>query len=93
MLGIVAFVVKTTIVNKNTKQETKYIDIELQFLNILPSFISINLFDSSSRKELHYPNCKVQHHSRPWFIDSFVANIISIHIAPLHVNHKCSVDS
>jgi hypothetical protein len=31
MLRIVAFVVKTTIVNKSTKQETKYIDIELQF--------------------------------------------------------------
>jgi hypothetical protein len=59
MLRIVAFVVKTTIVNKSTKQETKYIDIELQFLNILPSFMFINLFDSSSKEELHYPNCRV----------------------------------
>jgi hypothetical protein len=59
MLGIVAFVVETTIVNKSTKQETKYIDIELQILNIFPSFMFINLFDLSSREELHYPNCTI----------------------------------
>lgn len=93
MLGIGAFVVKAIILNKNTKQETKYIDIDLQILKVLPSFMFINLFDSSSRKELHYPNCRVQHHSRPWSINSFVANIVSTHIAPLHVNHKCSINS
>jgi len=93
MLRIVAFVVKTTIVNKNTKQETKYINIDLQFLDIFPSFVFINLFDSSSGEELHYPNCRVRQRSRPWSINSFATNIVSTHITPLHVNHMCSINN
>jgi hypothetical protein len=48
----VAFMVKTKIVDAYRKQETKGIDTHLQFLDIFPLFVFIDLFNSLSRNEM-----------------------------------------
>jgi hypothetical protein len=52
MLGTVAFMVKTKIMDAYRKQETKGFDTHLQFLDIFPLFVFIDLFNSLSRDEM-----------------------------------------
>ncbi len=52
MLGTIASMVKTKIVDGYTKQETKGIDTHLQLLNILSLFMFIDMFNSLSRPEM-----------------------------------------
>ncbi len=60
MLGIVAFVVKTTIVNKNTKQETKYIVTDVQFSDFFhhscSSICLIHLLENSCTNPIEQYN-------------------------------------
>jgi hypothetical protein len=52
MLGTIASMVKTKIVDGYIKQETKGIDTHLQLLNILSLFMFIDMFNSLSRPEM-----------------------------------------
>jgi hypothetical protein len=39
------------------------------------------------------PIAKYEILSRPWFVCSFIANVVLNHIAPFHVIHECSLNS
>jgi hypothetical protein len=52
MLGTIASMVKTKIVDGYMKQETIGIDTHLQLLDILSMFVFIDLFNSLSKDEM-----------------------------------------
>jgi hypothetical protein len=52
MLGTIAFMVKTKIVDGYMKQKTKGIDTHLQLLDILSMFVFIDLFKTLSKDEM-----------------------------------------